>query len=125
MTPLVLKDSLDADQSFTFIGNGDNNSLIYERKGTTLMGRARIVLTLAGNGKVNRIKGKLQVPNVCVDDTSCPTPTVTYTQVASFDVSAVLFSDEKSRQDLYAMFSSLIATDNVEAMVVDGISPTA
>lgn len=125
MTPIVLKDSLDADQSFTYIGMGDNNSLIYERKGTTLIGRARIVLTLAGNGKVNRIKGKLMVPNVCVGIDECQTPTISYTQVASFDVSAVLFSDEKSRQDLLAMFVSLIGTDNVEAMVVDGISPAA
>lgn len=125
-SPIVLKDSALADQTFNYVGTGANNAIIYERSAPTLVGRARLSLSLSGNSNVNRVRVKMSVPSVCttpLPDGGCSRPTVEYTQVASADLSVVAFSSAASRADLAAMFGSLISNADVISMITDGVTP--
>lgn len=120
---IVLKDSSAVDQTFTYVGRGNANAHIYERAGSSLLGRARITLSLSGNTGVNRVKVKLSIPKVANDADLADKATVVWTNVASADFSAVTFSSEESRRNLVSMFAGLMANSGVQNMVTDGIHP--
>lgn len=126
MPTLVLKDANGADQSFLFVGHDKGNAAIFERQSDALIGRARIVLQLAGNTNVNRVKAKLSVPTVSSitpDTGAVARPVVEYTHVASTDISVVAFSNAESRADILAMFRSLLDSSTVANMVTDASLP--
>lgn len=118
MTPIVLKDRLAGDVTFNYTGT-TQNGIIYDAAGSTLLSRKRLTLQMTESAKVNRIKWKLSVPSVCASAPDC-VPTVSYTLVASGDISVVKFSTAEDREDLQAMASSLAAHAAVESLVVDG-----
>lgn len=119
---IVLKNRLNADVTFSKIGVS-GTSVVFEAPGTTLMDRKRLVLSLTEGKNVNRVKFKLTVPTVGTDSNGVPT--VSYTQVASGDVSVVRFSSVADRADLAAMLGSLAASDAVGDMINDGSMPVA
>lgn len=114
---IVLKNRLNEDVTFSKVGiNG--TSVVFEAPGTTLMDRKRLILSLAEGKNVNRVKFKLTVPTVSADNGGVPT--VSYTQVASGDVSVVRFSSSADRADLAAMLGSLATSSAVDDMIIDG-----
>lgn len=119
---IVLKDRNDQDVTFTYRAR-EGTTAIFDSAEGPLLGRKRLTLKLTGNTNVNRVKVVLSVPRRCADEGDCGVPTIKYTQVASADFSVVTFSTEEDRQDLAAMFSSLVASPDVEDLVVDGIIP--
>lgn len=126
MGPIVLKDSADADQTFNYKGTAQNGAVIYERQSDNLIGRSQVVLSMAGNTNVLRVKGKLSVPEVCTAaEAGCSSVSVSYTEVGSFDISVPTISSAVSRDDFIAMFSSLVGTSLVSDMATDGVLPTA
>lgn len=117
---IVLKNRLNQDVTFSKVGLS-GSSVVYEANGTTLMDRKRLILSLAEGKNVNRVKFKLTVPTMCADN-GC-VPTVSYTQVASGDVSVVRFSSEEDRANLAAMLGSLASSQAVKDMINDGSMP--
>lgn len=123
MTTIVLKDKANADVTFTLTGVA-GNSVIFDNRTSSLLGRKRITLTVNENKNTNRIAVKLSLPSVCVGDGSdCTTESVKYTQVASADITVVRFSSLVDREDLAALFGSLITSAAVEDMVTEGVLP--
>lgn len=121
---IVLKDRNDADVVFTFTGT-TGSGVVFDNRSATLIGRKRLTLQLNENTNTNRVGVKLSVPSVCVGDDTCEKATVKYTQVASADYSVVRFASQADRDDLAAMFASLIGSAAIEELVVDGVLPSA
>lgn len=123
MSTIVLKDKANADVTFTLSGIS-GNSVIYDNKGDSLLNRKRITLSLNENKSTNRIAIKLSVPSVCEATPGCDVPSIKYTQVASADISVVKFSTKLDREDLQAMFDSLISSTAVVNLVENGVLPS-
>lgn len=119
---LVLKDKAQADVPFTLSGIS-GNSAIFDNRGSSLLNRKRITLTVNENKNTNRIAVKLSLPSVCTDATACATESVKYTQVASADITVVRFASTVDREDLGALFGSLITNAAVQDMVTEGVLP--
>lgn len=124
MSTIVLKDKANADVTFTLTGVA-GNSVIFDNRTSSLLGRKRLTLTVNENKNTNRIAVKLSIPSVCDDKSAsgCTTESVKYTQVASADITVVRFSSLADREDLAAMFGSLITSAAVEDMVTEGVLP--
>lgn len=124
MSTIVLKDKANADVTFTLTGVA-GNSVIFDNRTSSLLGRKRITLTVNENKNTNRVAVKLSLPSVCAgDETSdCPTESIKYTQVASADITVVRFSSLVDREDLASLFGSLITSAAVEDMVTEGVLP--
>jgi len=119
MTTIVLKDRNSADVPFT-LTSVSGNGMVFDNRTGALLNRKRLTLSLNESQKTNRVRAKLSVPSVATVD---GIPVITYTQVASCDISVVTFASEDDRADLQAMFSSLTATPAVKNMVERGILP--
>lgn len=123
MSTIVLKDKANADVTFTLTGVA-GNSVIFDNRTSSLLGRKRLTLTVNENKNTNRIAVKLSIPSVCASDPSdCTTESIKYTQVASADITVVRFSSLADREDLAALFGSLITSAAVEDMVTEGVLP--
>ena len=123
MSTIVLKDKANADVTFTLTGVA-GNSVIFDNRTSSLLGRKRLTLTVNENKNTNRVAVKLSIPSVCDDSVSgCTTESVKYTQVASADITVVRFSSLADREDLAALFGSLITNAAIEDMVVEGVLP--
>lgn len=125
MNAIILKDSLDADQTFAYKGTTQTGQAVFERRSSQLLGRAQITLNMNGNANVLRAKGKLSVPVVCEEADTCGVPSVNYIEVGSFDITVPTISSAVSRDDFIAMFSSLISSQVVTDMATEGVLPTA
>lgn len=119
---IVLKDRNDADVVFTYTGT-TGNGVIFDNRSSTLIGRKRLTLSLNENTNTNRIGVKLSIPSICQGEDACDKATVKYTQVASADISVVRFASLEDREDLAAMFASLIGSSDLELLVTDGVLP--
>lgn len=119
---IVLKDKANANVTFTRTGIS-GNSVIYDNRGASLLNRKRLTLTVNENKNTNRIAVKLSLPSVCNDGTDCATESIKYTQVASADVTVVRFASTVDREDLGALFGSLITNIAVQDMITDGVLP--
>lgn len=124
MSTIVLKDKANADVTFTLTGVA-GNSVIFDNRTSSLLGRKRLTLTVNENKNTNRVAVKLSIPSVCVegDSSGCTTESVKYTQVASADITVVRFSSLTDREDLAALFGSLVTSAAVEDMVTEGVLP--
>lgn len=118
---IVLKDKSNADVTFNLVGSVGEIAT-YRAQGDTLLGAPEVTLRIQRKQNVNRVFAKLSIPTVCVDD-PCGKPVVAYTEVGSLDLSSVLAASEDARDNFVAMFASLAATEAVQAMFTDGISP--
>lgn len=122
MSTIVLKDKANADVTFSLTGVA-GNSVIFDNRSSSLLGRKRLTLTVNENKNTNRIAVKLSLPSVCAGDTECAAESIKYTQVASADITVVRFSSLADREDLAALFGSLITNAAVEDMVTEGVLP--
>lgn len=121
---IVLKDRNDANVTFHGAGSSANTRVfLTASSGGTLLGRNRLTLSITEGPNVNRVRFKIEAPHICEPEQACAA-SVTYTLVASGDVSVVKFSTEADRKDLAAFVSSLTGTSSWEEMVVNGVLPS-
>lgn len=119
---IVLKDRNDADVEFVYSGSTANGVIFDTRGGENLLDRKRLTLQMNSNGATNRVKTKLSVPTVCTKEPGC-VPTVSYTLVASADISVVKFSSADDRADLVALLASLQGSTEIADLITEGILP--
>lgn len=119
---IVLKDRLGADVEFVYSGSTDDGVVFDTRGGNSLLDRKRLTLRLNSSGATNRVKTKLSVPSVCTTEPGC-VPTVSYTLVASADISVVKFSSADDRADLVALLASLQGSAEIANLINEGILP--
>lgn len=89
---------------------------IFEEKVGPLVGRLRLTASLRQNGAKTAYRVNLKLDQADVVDSGLPK--VRYTQVWSHDVTIVANSTEASRKSLYDLTKSLVATSQVEDLVV-------
>lgn len=118
---IVLKDQNAADVVFQHVETAPN-TLVFVSRGDSLLDVKKLTLTLNESAKVNRVKWKLTVPTVKSDVTT-GLPVVSYTQVASGDLSVVKFSSQADRTLICALQESLLSTTVVKDLVVSGAFP--
>lgn len=121
MTQIVLKDQNAADVIFHHVETAPN-TLVFMNRGDSLLDIKKLTLTLNESAKVNRVKWKLSVPTVKTD-VATGLPVVSYTQVASGDLSVVKFSSSADRALICALQESLTATTAVKDLVISGAFP--
>lgn len=96
---------------------------IFEEKVGPLVGRLRLTASLRQNGAKTAYRVNLKLDQADVVDCSTSVcgelPKVRYTQVWSHDVTIVANSTEASRKSLYDLTESLVATSQVEDLVVN------
>lgn len=113
-------------RTLTLDSQSNNGTAVFTEKAGPLIGRLRLVSRISPNGNGSALRSSLKLEKAVVSDcsgTNCGTlPTVQYKQVWSHDISVVTASTEAERQSLYDLTKALIATADVEAMVVDGAS---
>nr|QIE08204.1 degron-tevS-PCP-cNOT7-2A-PCP-cNOT7-ppvS-degron [Vector 2i_pSin-PPVp-NOR-TEVp] len=90
---------------------------IFEEKVGPLVGRLRLTASLRQNGAKTAYRVNLKLDQADVVDSGLPK--VRYTQVWSHDVTIVANSTEASRKSLYDLTKSLVATSQVEDLVVN------
>lgn len=121
---LTLKNNANEDVVFT-IKNRNGNTAVFTNAGTAgLLGRATISLQLVERANTNRVIGKLSVPTVVDDVASSAVPVVAYTEVGSFDLSAVLAATAEDALDFTAMFKSLVSNQAIIDMYLSGTIPS-
>lgn len=119
---IVLKDQNGADVVFTHVSTS-TNTMEFANTGSSLMDQKRLSLSLNSNANTNRVKFKLSVPKVCASAVDCK-PTVSFTQVASGDISVVRFSQLEDRAELSALVASLANSTAVSTLVKNGAFPS-
>lgn len=121
---LTLKNNANGDVVFT-LKNRNGNTAVFTNAGTTgLLGRATLSLQLVERANTNRVIGKLSVPTVVDDVAASAVPVVAYTEVGSFDLSAVLAATAADALDFTAMFKSLVSNQAVIDMYLSGTIPS-
>lgn len=120
---ITLKDASGTDVVFTLTGVSGNTA-IFDSVSDSLLGRKRIEVTLKSSAAVNRVGYKLTLPNVCEDVASCGISKISYTQVASGDISVVKASTAADRDDLSAMQASLAGNLAIANMIKNGVMPS-
>lgn len=121
MSQIVLKDQSNEDVVFTHVSTAPGQ-LVFVNRGDNLLDTKQLTLNLNENARVNRVKFKLSVPTVNIDSAS-GLPGVTYTQVASGDISVVKFSSAADRALLGALTASLVNSTAIQDLVKDGAFP--
>lgn len=122
MSNIVLKDSTGADVVFQYTGSPAANKQVYQRRGSTLLDTYKLELSLTESANTNRVRYKLSVPKVCSKSAEC-NPVVSFTQVASGDITVVKFSELTDRKLLQALTASLVATTAMSDLVENGYFP--
>lgn len=122
--PLVLKDKLNADVTYT-LADRRQNSAVFVHKGSSLLEKSRVTLQLIERAKTNRVVGKLEIPTVLESTDPSVVDSVAYTEIGSFDLSSVLAANAVDAEDFMAQFASLVSGAAVKAMYTDGILPQA
>lgn len=115
-----------SNRTLTLDSQSSNGTAVFTEKAGPLIGRLRLTSRIAPNGNGSALRASMKLEEASVSDcsaTNCGTlPTVQYTQVWSHDISIVTASTEAKRQSLYDLTIALLATAEVEAMVVNGTS---
>lgn len=119
---IVLKDHNNANVTYT-LRDRRSGTAIFMAPGSTLAGRSRLTLSIVERDKTNRVVGKLEIPSILECPDSCQPATVAYTEIGSFDLSAVKFASADDAADFIAQFQSLVSTAAVASMYTDGILP--
>lgn len=119
---IVLKDASNADITFNLVSGENPSQIVYENPVGPILGRKRIVFSMKQNSNVNRVKARIAIPSTSVDPVTGKS-TVVWTNVASLDVSSVLFAPVDAATNLMALFGSLSKHASVLAMVTDGVNP--
>lgn len=117
---ITLKNKANADVVFTF-QKSEGGVAYFVSAGANLLDTKVLSLGLKNGSKTNRITGKLSLPAVATD--AAGLPFVAYTQVSSFDFSAVRIAPGTALDDMTSMTGSLCSNANVAAMVKTGILP--
>lgn len=118
MQDIILKNK--ALVNMTFIPRQQKGSVYhYTRAGASLMDTMRLELDLRESQATNRVVGKLSVPSVGTNP-STGQPVVQWTEIGSFDLSSVKAAATIAAEDFFAMFASLVASDVVKQMYVNG-----
>lgn len=120
---ITLKNRANEDVVFT-LKNRSGNTAVFAAPGTTLMGRATLSLQLVERQNTNRVIAKLSVPSVLECPDQCKVPEVAYTEVGSFDLSAVHAATQEDAQDFIAMFKSLVSNTSIADMYLSGTVPS-
>lgn len=120
---ITLKDAEGVDVVFTLTGVSGNTA-IFDSVTDSLLGRKRLEVSLKQSAAVNRVGYKLTLPSVCDDETTCGVSKITYTQIASGDISVVKASTVVDRNDLAAMQASLASSAAVQNMITNGVMPS-
>lgn len=119
---ITLKDSADANVVY-ILRNRSGNSATFAGPNDTLLGTPKLVLSLDERPNTNRIVGKLSIPTVADATSEFRTAEIIYTEVGSFDLSAVKAASATDAAEFYAQFKSLIASDAVREMFLSGTHP--
>lgn len=119
---IVLKNAAGEDVVFNYVGTPSANKQVFQYRGSTLLDTYKLELSLTESANTNRIRYKLSIPKVCPAGPDCK-PVISFTQVASGDITVVKFSEHSDRELLQALVSSLTATTAVKEMVEDGVLP--
>lgn len=119
---ITLKDAANADVVYTARQLSGNVAKFTAPSGS-LMGKPALELQLNEKANTNRIVGKLSIPTVMDCPDQCKVPTVSYTEVGSFDLAAVKFASAVDAENFYAQFKSLVASDAVRNMFLFGTLP--
>lgn len=122
--PLVLKDRLNADVTYT-LADRRSNAAIFINQGSSLLSRSRVTLQLVERQNTNRVIAKLEIPTILDSTTPGVGDSVGYTEIGSIDLSSVLAADTLDAQNFMAQFASLVSSATVKAMYVNGILPNA
>lgn len=122
--PLVLKDRLNADVTYT-LADRRSNAAIFINQGSSLLSRSRVTLQLVERQNTNRVIAKLEIPTILDSTTPGVGDSVGYTEIGSIDLSSVLAADTLDAQNFMAQFASLVSSAAVKAMYVNGILPNA
>lgn len=119
---IILLDRNSANVTFTKV-NQTGNRVDFVAPGDTLLDAKSIALTLKQNRGTNRIAGKITVPTAHTNP-STGLPEVAYTEVGSFDLTAVRFASDADAENFLALLSSLIASPAVSGMYRTGAMPS-
>lgn len=119
---ITIKDKANADKVFTKVSqSGDRAD--FSCAGSNLQDSMSLALTLKSNGKTNRVIGKLTVPTTHTSP-STGLVEIAYTEVGSFDLTAVRFASTDAAENFYALLSSLIANAGIKDMYLTGTMPS-
>lgn len=119
---IVLKNHNNVDVTYT-LRDRRSGTAIFMAPGDTLAGRSRLTLSIVERDNTNRVVGKLEIPTILECPDTCQPAKLAYTEVGSFDLSAVKFASAEDAENFIAQFQSLIATAAVASMYTDGILP--
>lgn len=119
--PLIVLSDGTNNRTLTLVRR-DGDRSYYEEQTGPLIGRLALMTRLFRNGAgtVNRVSLKLSQSDVAVSP-SDELPDVRYTDVWSQDVSVFRRGDTNKRSQLAALAASLVASETVEEMVVNGV----
>lgn len=120
MTTITLKDKDDVDVVFT-LGSRNGNQEVFYSAGSSLLDTKRLTLNLKENAATNRIIAKLSVPTVGTIP-STGIPGVLWTEIGSFDLSAVRSASNDAANNFVAMFASLAGCNYVKSLYTTGVS---
>jgi len=116
---IILKNA--AAQNVTFVPrNTAQNDVLYVATGTSLLDVKRLQLSIKDNGPTNRVVGKLSIPTVGTNP-GTGLENVKWTEIGSFDLSAVKSASSDAAKDFFAMWASFAGHDAVKSMFVDGV----
>lgn len=116
---ITLKNAAGANVVYTESGH-DKDTVTFLKAGASLLDSSKLALTLRRGGNTNRVVAKLSIPSVGVVP-STGVPGVKWTEVGSFDLSAVLAADTEAATDFMAQFASLAGSDVVKRMYTTGV----
>ena len=120
---ITLKNAANADVVYN-LARKAGNTAYFVSAGASLLEKSRLTLQIVEKTDTNRVVGKLSVPSILECPDQCVTPKVAYTEIGSFDLTAVLASKPADLENFFAQFKSLISSAAVRAMYEDGILPS-
>lgn len=118
MTTITLKTVGNVDVVYV-LASQVGNTKTFISAGSSLLAQKRLVLQLKEGPKTNRVVGKLSIPTVGMNADGIPV--VSWTEVGSFDLGAVLAASSTAANDFMAQFVSLAGSDVVKTMYTTGV----
>lgn len=111
---ITLRDKDGVDVVFTEASH-KQDTISFTAQGESLLDTKRLDISLRPNGATNRLVAKLSVPSVG-QNPSTGIPGVQWTEVGSFDLTAVKVASADAANDFIAMFASLAASNTVKQL---------
>lgn len=120
---ITLKDRLNANVVYNLVDRRGGTAT-FAATADSLLARPRLVLTLTEKESTNRVIGKLSIPSMLDCTDTCAKPSISFTEVGSFDLSAVTFATADAANDFHSQFATLVASDAVKNMFLSAAMPS-